>query len=187
VDQDGKEVGVLQRVVALGVLGVFPILGCGCPGCSSRADEARPKRLAALGAETRLPTANEVKTYQLARLIGKVQGQYVSTLAKDGPAENAGLKAGDVLLALDANTICSRDDLEDFLRVSAPGTKVRALVKRAGTFQQERVTVTLGTGPEASAQGLTWQYAGHAQLDAALAASKKEGKPLLIGLSGADT
>ncbi len=178
---------MLQRVVALGALGVLPVLGCGCPGCSSRADEASPKRLAALGAETRLPTASEVKTYQLTRLVGKVQGQYISSLAKDGPAENAGLKVGDVLLALDANTICSRDDLEDFLRVSAPGTKVQALVKRAETFQEEKVTVTLGTGPEASAKGLTWQYAGRGQLDAALAAAKKEGKPLLIGLSGADT
>jgi membrane-associated protease RseP (regulator of RpoE activity) len=187
VDQDGKEIGVLQRVVALGVLGVFPVLGCGCPGCSSRADEARPKRLAALGTETRVPTPSEVKTYQLARLVGKVQGQYVSTLAKDGPAENAGLKVGDVLLALDGIPICSRDDLQDFLRVSAPGTKVQVLVKRAGTFQQEKVTVTLGTGPEASTQGLTWQYAGRGQLGAALAAAKKEGKPLLIGLSGADT
>jgi predicted metalloprotease with PDZ domain len=178
---------VLQRIVALGVLGVLPILGCACPGCSTRAEEAGPKRLAALGAETRLPTASEVKTYQLARLVGKVQGQYVSAVAKDGPAENAGIKVGDVLLALDANTIYSRDDLEDFLRVTEPGTKVQALVKRAGTFQEEKVTVTLGTGPEASTKGLTWQYAGRGQLDAAFAAARKEGKPLLIGLSGADT
>jgi predicted metalloprotease with PDZ domain len=178
---------VLQRIVALGVLAVLPILGCGCPGCSTQAEEAGPKRLAVLGAETRLPTASEVKTYQLARLVSKVQGQYVSAVVKDGPAENAGIKVGDVLLALDANTIYSQDDLQDFLRVSEPGAHVLALVKRAATFREEKTMVTLGTGPQVSGKGLTWQYAGRGQLDAASAAAKKEGKPLLIGLSGADT
>jgi predicted metalloprotease with PDZ domain len=170
-----------------GLLGVLPALGSTFPYCSARADEARSKKTAALGAETRAPTASEVEAYQLPRLSGKALGQYVSAVAKDGPAERAGLKVGDVLSALDANQIFSRDDLEDFLRVSEPGAKVQALVKRAGTFKEEKVTVTLGAGREAPTKGLTWRYAGLGQFDAALAAAKREGKFVLVGLSGADT
>jgi len=32
-----------------------------------------------------------------------------------------------------------------------------------------------------------WQYAGVGQLDRALAAAEKAGKPVLVGLSGAET
>lgn len=156
------------------------------PGPSAAID--RLKLADPLGAETRIPTADEMKTYQLARLVGKVQGQYLSAVAKGGPAGKAGLEVGDVLLALDANKIFSRDDIEDFLRVSQPGANVKVLVKRAGTLKEETVTVTLGA-KTAAADGkhFAWQYAGLGQLDAALAAAKKDGKLVLVGLSGADT
>lgn len=176
------------RVFAVTLVGVIPILGSGCPCCSSVADEPKTVKCAALGAETRVPSADEAKAYQLDKLVGKVQGQYVCGVDKDGPAEKAGLKAGDVLLALDANKVFSRDDIEDFLRVSQPDSKVKVFVKRAGTFKEETVTVALGaTKVEDKAKHISWQYAGSGQLDAALAAAKKEGKPVLVGLSGADT
>jgi serine protease Do len=152
------------------------------------AGQARGAEAAALGADTRVPTAEEAKTYQLGKLVGKVQGQYVSGVDKGGPAEKAGLKAGDVLLVLDANKVFSRDDLEDFLRVSQPGAQVKVLVKRAGTYKEGTVTVTLGANKvEDKDKHFTWQYAGLGQLDAALAAAKKDGKLVLVGLSGADT
>jgi len=151
------------------------------------AGETKPEK-GPLGADTRVPTAEEAKTYQLGKLVGKVQGQYVSGVDKGGPAEKAGLKAGDVLLVLDANKVFSRDDIEDFLRVSQPGAQVKVLVKRAGTYKEETVTVTLGANKvEDKDKHFTWQYAGLGQLDDALAAAKKDGKLVLVGLSGADT
>ena len=177
---------MLQRVFTIGLLGVLPVLGCGCPCCMLVAGQARGAEVAALGADTRVPTAEETKTYQLGKLVGKVQGQFVRSVDKDGPAEKAGLKPGDVLLVLDANKVFSRDDIEDFLRVSHPGTQVKVLVKHAGTFKEEIVTVTLGANKVEDKQ-FTWQFAGLGQLDAALAAAKKDGKLVLVGLSGADT
>jgi predicted metalloprotease with PDZ domain len=175
-------------MLALGLMGIFPILASCCPGCSSRGEDAKVAKRATLGAETRVPTSEEVKTYQLVKLVGRVQGQYVSGVDNGGPAENAGLKAGDVLLALDANKLFSRDDIEDFLRVSHPDSKVKVLLKRCGTDKQEAVTVILGASKvEDKEKHFTWQYAGLGQLDAALAAAKKDGKRVLVGLSGADT
>jgi serine protease Do len=179
---------MLGRVFAIALLGAVPILGSGCPCCSSAADEPKTVHRAALGAETRVPTADEAKAYQLDKLVGKIQRQYIIAVEKDGPAAKAGLKVGDVLLALDANKVFSRDDIEDFLRVSPPGSKVKALVKRADTHKEETVTVALGaTKVEDKGKQFTWQYAGAGQLDAALAAAKKDSKLVLVGLFGADT
>jgi C-terminal processing protease CtpA/Prc len=179
---------MLRRFFIMGVLGVLPTLFCGCPCCVLLADETTAAKKATLGAETRVPSADEAKTYQLDKLVGKIQGQYVRNVDKDGPAEKAGLKAGDVLLALDANKVFSRDDIEDFLRVSQPDSKVKLFVKRAGTFKEETVSVTLGANKvEDKEKHFAWQYAGMGQMDTALAAAKKDGKLVLVGLSGADT
>lgn len=142
---------------------------------------------AALGADTRAPTAEEAKTYGLDALVGRVRGQYVTALDKEGPAAKAGLKAGDVILSLDDNKLYSRDDLEDVMRVTKPGASVKVAVKRAGTFKEEALTVTLGTALAASKDAFTWQYAGPGQLNQTRARARKEGKLILVGLSGADT
>jgi S1-C subfamily serine protease len=152
------------------------------------AGQARGAEVAALGADTRVPTAEEARTYELGKLVGRVQGQYVASVEKGGPAEKAGLKPGDVLLVLDANKVFSRDDIDDFLRVSRPGAKVKMLVKRADTYKEESVLVTVGANKvEDKDKHFTWQYAGLGQLDAAVAAAKKDGKLVLVGLSGAET
>ena len=178
---------MFRRILTFGFLGVLGALGCGWPSWVLAADEARGTEVAALGAETRVPTAEEAKAYDLGKLLGKVQGQYVSSVDKGGPADKAGLKRGDVILVLDANKLFSRDDIEDFLRVSKPGTQVKVAVKRAETYKEETVTVTLGANKvEGKDKHFTWQYAGLGQLDAAVAAAKKEGKLVLVGLSGAD-
>jgi len=178
---------MFRRILSVGFLGVLGALGCGWPSWVLAADEARGTEVAALGAETRVPTADEAKTYDLGKLVGRVQGQHVSSVDKGGPADKAGLKPGDVLLVLDANKLFSRDDLEDFLRVSKPGAQVKVAVKRAETFKEATITVTLGANRvEGKDKLFAWQYAGLGQLDAAVAAAKKEGKLVLVGLSGAD-
>jgi S1-C subfamily serine protease len=171
------------RTVAFVLSGILPALG----GCSAAADEARPRK-ASLGAETRNPTEEEAKAYSLGRhKVGCTNGQYIKAVEKGGAADRAGLKEGDVILALDPNKLYSRDDLLDFIGVAKPEAQVTALVKHAATFKEEKVALTLGTGPEVSGKGIVWQYAGLGQFDSALAAAKKDGKLVLVGLSGADT
>lgn len=175
------------RVFAIAFLAAVPILGSGCPCCTSRAEDAKPK-MASLGAETRNCTEDDAKAYGLGKQkVGCINGQYVKALEKDGPADKAGLKEGDVILSLDSNKLYSRDDLRDFLSVTKAEAKVEALVKRAGTSKEEKLSLTLGTGPGPSGKGIIWQHSGLSQLDAALAAAKKDGKHVLVGLSGADT
>jgi hypothetical protein len=54
---------MLRRFFIMGVLGVVPTLCCGCPCCVLLADDATAPKRATLGADTRLPTADEAKTY----------------------------------------------------------------------------------------------------------------------------
>lgn len=148
----------------------------------------RPK-LAFLGAETRAPTREEVTRYGLKGVVGKPNGQVVTDVQKDGPAERAGVRKSDILLRLDANDIFSRDDSDDFVRVSKPGATVKALIKRDG--KELELALALGertlNDQEAKAPLFVWDFAGPAQLEAALKQAKKEGKSVLIGLSGAET
>ena len=178
---------LLRRTFLVGLLGLLPTLSAGCPCCPATARAEEPPKAAVLGAESRAPTAEEAKTYGLAGLHGRPAGLYITGVEKGRPADKAGLAEGDVLLSLEANKFFSRDDLDDFLRTARPGSKVKALVKRADTFSEETVTVTLGSGPAANGGHFSWQFAGTAQLDRALAAAKKENKLVLIGLSGAET
>jgi predicted metalloprotease with PDZ domain len=149
---------------------------------------AKPAKIATFGAKVRTPSSEEVKQYGLTRLKHSPNGLFVTAIDTGGAADKAGLKKGDVLLALDENKMYSQDDLDDFLRVSHPGSEVQALVKRADSLKEEKVTVTLQAAEKATdGSKFTWQYASLGQLDKAIAAAKKDGKPVFIGLSGADT
>lgn len=152
------------------------------------AKRSEPALPAALGAKLRAPTSEEIRRYGLNRLKHSPNGLYLTAIDKGGAAEKAGLKKGDVLLALDENKMFSQDDLNDFLQVSHTGTRVQAIVKRTDTLKEEKVAVTLEAGEKAAVGNkFAWQYASLGQLEKAIAAAKKEGKLVFVGLSGADT
>ena len=141
-----------------------------------------------LGISMRQPTPEESKRLGLETRV-RVIGQLVSKLVADGPAAKAGVRKGDVLLELDDMEIYSQDDIADFMAVSKPGQIVKLLLRRAENKKQESVKLQLGSKKVEvpSAPRMRWQYASLAQLDKALAAAKKQGRRLLIGLSGAET
>jgi putative serine protease PepD len=72
-------------------------------------------------------------------------GAQVATVTDGSPAEKAGLEAGDVVTALDGETITSADDLTAAVLGKQPGDEVRVTVERDGSTKT--VTATLGTRP----------------------------------------
>ena len=150
------------------------------------AEQAKPAQTeAVLGVGTRAPTREEVREFSLPA-SKRPQGQVVDSLEAGGPAEKAGIAKGDVILAFAGSKLYSRDALEDLVRAAKPGSEVKALLKRAKSYREEEVTVKLGERATAR-KGIIWEHAGIEHLDAALAQAKKEGKPVLVGLSGAET
>jgi putative serine protease PepD len=73
-------------------------------------------------------------------------GAVVAAVQSGGPAEKAGVAAGDTIEAIDGKRVTSADDLATVLAAMAPGQKVTVVVTRpAGTTSTH--TVTLGQLP----------------------------------------
>jgi putative serine protease PepD len=72
-------------------------------------------------------------------------GAVVSSVVSGSPASKAGLKAGDVITAIDGNPIASADDLTAQVAAHQPNDTVTVTVQRGGSSQQ--LKVTLGTRP----------------------------------------
>jgi putative serine protease PepD len=72
-------------------------------------------------------------------------GAAVTEVKANTPAESAGLKAGDVVTAIDGDAVTSADDLTAKISAHKPGDKVTLSVTRNGASQ--KIAVTLGTRP----------------------------------------
>jgi len=66
----------------------------------------------------------------------------VASVVEDGPAADAGLKAGDVIFRFDGTRTFSADDVRSQLKKRKPGDEVELIVKRGG--KTLTITVTLG-------------------------------------------
>lgn len=72
-------------------------------------------------------------------------GVLVASVARGGPADQAGVTAGDRILAIDGQPVASLDDVAQILADKKPGQTVTLLVERGRKSQQ--ISVTLGAQP----------------------------------------
>lgn len=78
--------------------------------------------------------------------LDKPEGALVSSVDKDGPADKAGLKSGDVIRKVNGQSIVSSGDLPALIGSAAPGEKVSIEIWRQG--KREELTATLGDASE---------------------------------------
>jgi membrane-associated protease RseP (regulator of RpoE activity) len=76
------------------------------------------------------------------------QGVQVGGVQSGGPADQAGLKAGDLITAVDGNAVTSPQELRQRIVAHQPGDQVTITYTRAGTSAQ--ASVKLGTRGTAS-------------------------------------
>ena len=79
--------------------------------------------------------------------LDRPEGALVANVDPGGPADKAGLKAGDVIRRIDEQAIVASGDLPAFVGQSAPGQKVQIEIWRAGKTQN--LAATLGRSGEA--------------------------------------
>jgi putative serine protease PepD len=93
--------------------------------------------------------ANDVisgKTVQHAYLGVSVQdatsvaGAQIASVKSGSPAAKAGLKAGDIVTAIDGKSVASSDDLTALVATYKPGDTAKLTVKRIGSTQTVSVT-----------------------------------------------
>ena len=88
---------------------------------------------------------------EAAQMYGMPTGVAVSAVVENGPADQAGILAGDVITGFDGRSISSMSQLQDTLQYYASGETVDVTVQRAdqGQYQEQTVSVTLGSASEA--------------------------------------
>lgn len=84
-----------------------------------------------------------VEDSQTAAQLGvNAYGVYIVDVTKGGPADKAGLKAGDRIISVDGTEIAAKDDLGTLMQQHAAGDTLSITVARDG--QMQTVSVTLG-------------------------------------------
>ena len=80
---------------------------------------------------------------QTAQQLGvNAYGVYIVEVVKGGPADKAGLQAGDRIVSVDGTEIASKDDLGTLMQKHAAGDTLSITIAREG--QMQTVNVTLG-------------------------------------------
>ncbi len=82
-------------------------------------------------------------TRELAEGFGlqKPQGALVNSVEKGGPADKAGIEAGDVILKFDGKLVNSSEDLPRMVGTTKPGSRVTVQLWRSKSARDVQVTV----------------------------------------------
>jgi S1-C subfamily serine protease len=83
--------------------------------------------------------------YSLAVDSGVLVTGFANDAAGASPAQQGGLQSGDIITAVNGQTVTNSDDLSEDTLSHVPGTKVTLTVIRGGT--QQNIAVTLGERP----------------------------------------
>jgi putative serine protease PepD len=107
--------------------------------------------------KSELPTLEAGKTVEHAYLgialsdaTGGSDGALIADVVKGGPADAAGLKAGDLATAVDGTKLHGTSDLIAAIAARTPGDKITLTVKRGSSTRS--LTATLGTQPSSSSR-----------------------------------
>jgi Do/DeqQ family serine protease len=65
--------------------------------------------------------------------LAKIEGVYVEEISEGGAARTAGIKAGDVIIAINGTKVNSKSELQEQVGKHRPGDQVAVLIKHDGT------------------------------------------------------
>ncbi|MCG8582542.1 MAG: Do family serine endopeptidase [Bacteroidales bacterium] len=78
---------------------------------------------------------------ELGVTIDRIEGVFIGSVAPDGGAEEAGLKAGDIILSVNGEAVNSVPELQERVSMHRPGEKVNLIVLRDGKQKPFEVTL----------------------------------------------
>ena len=95
-----------------------------------------------LGVQLRPLTANVAEQLD----VSTDEGAIVALVESDGPADRAGLRAGDVIVAAGGRDVTAVEDVLSVLRLSEPGDRIALTVMRDG--DRRKLTITTAQRPD---------------------------------------
>ena len=92
-------------------------------------------------------------TSDVSEAYGMPTGVYVYETVKNGPADKAGIQAGDIITAFDDQQITSYDILKSVMAYYKSGEKVKVKIAYADgrEYKEKTVTVTLASASDVGA------------------------------------
>lgn len=89
-------------------------------------------------------------TEDMMYMLNLPQGVFIRSVAKDSPAEAAGILNGDVIVKFDDEKISTYEGLQEVLQYYAPGSEVVITVMRQdrGRYVEVEIPIVLGTRPD---------------------------------------
>jgi serine protease Do len=91
---------------------------------------------------------------EMASLYGIPQGIFITEVSSGSPAEEAGLKKGDIITKFDGTSVSSMSDLKSMLAYYAAGEDVTLVISKAndGEYEESKVDITLGAAADYQSQ-----------------------------------
>ena len=86
-------------------------------------------------------TWNKTNRPELMKALGTNQGVMIDSVKKGGPADKAGIKEEDIIVAMDGKSVKDGDDLVGRVAEMPVGTPVRLMVDRSGKQKEFKVTI----------------------------------------------
>ncbi|HWI71982.1 MAG TPA: trypsin-like peptidase domain-containing protein, partial [Baekduia sp.] len=125
LDDGGKVIGVNSQIATNGVSNGNVGIGFAVPSNTVRQvlpglEQGRTVNHAWLGVETAVATSTTTS------------GAAIAAVTTGGPAESAGLQAGDIVTEIDNQVINDPTDLSSYINTKAPGDKISLTVRRNG-------------------------------------------------------
>jgi serine protease Do len=102
-------------------------------------------------------------TSDLAKSLGlsSVRGVLVNSVDPDGPAERAGIRAGDIITAVNGVRVDDANSLRNHIASTAPGTEITLTLLRDGREEQVHARLTeLPAATEATSPGAGGEHTG---------------------------
>ncbi|HTK05101.1 MAG TPA: PDZ domain-containing protein [Candidatus Eisenbacteria bacterium] len=147
LDRKGEVIGIVTDKNAFGAV-VVPVSGLsGVIGAVLRNKEPSRPYLGVRYIDLSQLTGRDAGLPSRGALLAASEDGKMAAVQKKSPAEDAGLRAGDVIVALDGAQITAKNPLADALIEYAPGDTVTVTVQRARTAKEEDLDVVLGAFP----------------------------------------
>ncbi|HUV29901.1 MAG TPA: PDZ domain-containing protein [Acidobacteriota bacterium] len=125
----------MKKTVTLLLLTGVALTVCFGPGL---ADSGKYSKVAWLGVSTQTVSGDLARSFDLPVNYGAL----VNDVSPDSPADKAGIREDDVIIALDGAKVSEAGELTDLVREHSPGDEVTVTLNRDG--QEQEVKVELG-------------------------------------------